>query len=454
MSPSATGVPAPPAPADQRPALPTGPRGPRRWVSQALALGRSRLGVLLSAQLLGTTLQAAAGLLLAVAVGPEGRGYVSQRTAVPVALAVLANVGLVYPAAFYAKRAGAARATFVLCGALNAMASVVLSAAMVVTVLLLDERLFPGEARWQIALALATIPFIVRATYLLQLLQGLGFDRTFRRLTIVHPVLLTVLWAGAWRLGALSATNAVLIWGAAYLVQLGLSEVAWAGHRRRMLTRETRLLPAQRPRVLITFAGRAYGAQLMQHVVYRLDIIVVAALLPAAEVGLYAFASSAAELAWMPAIAFGQYQWSTTIERGAHAIRKPLLSGLAASAVAAAGVAVASALFLNRVMPDFLAALPVILILLPGIVLATGFRVVYNSFIGMNQPGAAFALAGSGAVIALALYPTMTAHFGLTGAAGASTTIYCAECAIALLLFHRLGGRAPRTEDQLASVGG
>src|SRR3954452_15059003 len=98
MPPSATGVPAPPAPVDQRPSMPLAPRGPRRWIAHALALARSRLGVLLSAQLLGTTLQAGARPALALAVGPAGRGYVSQRTALPVALAVLANVGLVYPA--------------------------------------------------------------------------------------------------------------------------------------------------------------------------------------------------------------------------------------------------------------------------------------------------------------------------------------------------------------------
>ena len=186
-------------------------------------------------------------------------------------------------------------------------------------------------------------------------------------------------------------------------------------------------LEASGRRRLFRFSGTVVLGDAVQTANYRLDVFLLAAFVPLAEVGIYAVAVALVEVLWQlpqavsrsifPRIKAGQLDRSRVVRlSGALALGLGILS--------AAGLALASWITVPLLGPDYARVPGILAVLLPGVV-----------FVGISKPLAAWTLSQGrprqnltasaiGLVVMVVGDLWLIPRFGLHGAAVASTLAY------------------------------
>lgn len=215
---------------------------------------------------------------------------------------------------------------------------------------------------------------------------------------------------------------------------------------------------AGRLRDALSFGSRAWGADVLQLLNYRLDLFVLNAYVERAVVGRYSVAVALTALAWilpsaLQTVLFPRAASTTADAPGAdesviaalrHSIVLLTTSGLAVLGVLAAAPVLYGA--------DFQASTAYGAILLPG-VLAIGFAKSLSAVItGRGFPQYSLYNAAATMPLTVGLYFVLIPRFGGTGAAVASSASYVASTLIAIGFFKRVTGipltsalRSPRS---------
>lgn len=367
-----------------------------------------------------TATNLAGTLVLARALGPEGKGavgavllvaalasYAGSPGLAPASIHAVARLGLP-PAAV---RGNALAAAAVL-GLVTAIAALALAPHLL-------ARAGP-EAVQAGRLVFLCTPLALAQDYSLALLQGLGrYDlftvgRTLGR--ALYPALLVALGLA----GALSVTTALAAWAVAapagLLLLWGLVDRAGAGQ------------PQLRLDLLPRYAGyglRLHLGTLAELIELRLDQLLLVLLLPPAALGQYTLAVTASELltclpSALAVVLLGSPAAGPAAARAAaqRAIRRAL------AALAAAGLlaALAAPWLVTRLLPaSFAPAATAFQLLVPG-TLALGLgRMLAGALAGQGHPLAAAPARLVSLGLTLVLAPLLIPRLGIAGAAVAST---------------------------------
>jgi O-antigen/teichoic acid export membrane protein len=439
MSPSPPQLPPDAAPAESGLFVENGAAagGPQRLLLGFLG----NVNAVFFANLAAAALTFAAGVLIARALGPDGRGvYALFVLSASIAQAVL-GLGLAVAAVYYLGKGAysAARVTAngqhitifaaVVCGLL----------ALLLWPLIGQDSLDRGAPYWLFILA---VPLLVDYNYLTAVLQGLSRFLAMNAVVLIQPAALLVLAVAAIASGDLGSGGAVALWAASVGVALLLA-LALLG--RSALSPELLRFDAPSMAAQVRFGVQGQIGNLLQILNYRLDQYLVLAFVSTAAVGIYAVSSMLSQIIWflpnaVAAVLLPRLTAATPDDAAGTtpvACRNTLMvSALAALALGVVAPWLIPALFGG----DFDDAVVPFVWLLPGAVALAGSKVLTSYIFSQGRP-----LTNS-LVTAVALAVTIVADLILipslevTGAAIASALAYVTHFALSLVAYGRLSG--------------
>ena len=316
-----------------------------------------------------------AGIILARALGPGGRGLYSLALVAPSALVLVANFGVSNALTYHL-----ARRTFridQLIGQVIALALIlggVTTVALLVAVALFGKAILPGVPTNLVVIAGLSLPLGLFFYFTLSFCQGLERFVEFNVLYLVNAVALVVFLVPLfWARG--NVTLAVGAWSLSW-VPTAIVGLVFLARRGRL---NVRLDPAV-TRALLRFGLVGYLSFLTNYLNFRLDTFLVNIFSNATQVGFYAVAVSLAETIWYissaagtvltPRVAAGG---STTSDDTTGRVSRVVVatSALGAIALAVAAPLIVPVLFGSAFHPSILG----IWLLLPGIMTLSVARV-------------------------------------------------------------------------------
>jgi O-antigen/teichoic acid export membrane protein len=201
----------------------------------------------------------------------------------------------------------------------------------------------------------------------------------------------------------------------------------------------------------VRFGLQSWGANLLQQVNYRFDVLILGGFATASAVGVYSVALTLTSVAWVlpqslqmvlfprtaslaEAAASGELSGVESDEAVARAIRHGVLltlpSGLAVAVLLLVGVPL---LYGSK----FHETIPLGFALLPGVLLLGISKVVGSAIIGRGRPQYALYAAAISVPLTLALYFALIPPFGAWGAAIGSSLSYTCGALLGLVFFRR-----------------
>lgn len=384
-----------------------------------------------------------AGILVARALGPAGRGEWAALLLCTTMVYMVGQLGLPTAHLVLASREPRRLGTLWSHGLLHALVVGALSwVAALLLVRLVPDTLRTLEVRPALLLwILPTAALMLARDHALFLLQS---RRRILALNLVaiggSLVFLLGVAVGLW---VLAGGLASLV--AAWWAMLGVAVVAGHG--------TLAALAADRPRrPEVRFLGRslpmgvsAWIADLVQWLHYRSDLFLLMVLTTGPEVGFYAVAVALAEAVWflsrslyavlLPAL--GESEEAELRHRVERASRVGLVVGAAGGLL----VAALGGPFLRHVYGEaFLPALPPLLGLLPGTVLLGTARAFSARYLAIEAPEVNARIAGVGLAINLLLNLALIPPLGPLGAALATSVSYSLMWIAYLVLYRRVTG--------------
>ncbi|MDQ4145691.1 MAG: oligosaccharide flippase family protein [Actinomycetota bacterium] len=385
------------------------------------------------------------GLVSAHALGAEGRGIVSGLTTWSAMLAFVTLAGL-QSAASVAVATNPQRALSSVLG--NALAYVVVIGGTVMLVALvflpdLLSKLGPG-ARRVIPLALLSVPVCLAFEVLASVNIALDRVRQYGLARLVGPGVVLAVVLALWFTGAM--TPGWVVGLTTFGAFLGTVVLALG-------------LPWRRVRLDLAALGhdlrfglRTHLGTLMGMANLRLDVMVMAAILTATQVGLYSVATSAmipiealsvaGALHVLPAVARlgpASAAEQTVVRSQLDYIRRTARTHVAMAAVVGLGVFVCAPLIVGLLGPSFHDAVGPLRVLVAGYV-ARGCSLVVNAgAIGMGRAWVANAAEGAALLTTLVMLPVLLPKHGALGAAITSSCAYTLSALVGAALLYHLG---------------
>jgi O-antigen/teichoic acid export membrane protein len=381
-------------------------------------------------------LAALTAILVAVALGLATLGLIATTTTVALGSSVLAGGGFSHAVAFIVARDRAASAAVVRRGLAATLAISLVGATILVIV---GPRLLPAlPVLW--GHAAVALPFVQIGQLGLGLHQGLGSNRGYVATYLAQPLAGFCVAAVA---AALAGAPDVGTWAGAlvvapFIVQAAAVVPAWL--------RLPRGEGAGSIRTLASYTARIYPSAVGHYLSYRLDLLLVGALLGATAAGIYSLAlngvDAVARIGQAAAtVLFPRFAVMPDAHEAARLVRRAAAIGgglsLASLAILAGVVLLASG-FLS---PDVrtIGVLLVILTVAGGSISAWGIIASYLA--ARDRLGATARVNLVLLVTSLLLYVTLIPTLGLQGAAaGTSAGLLLA----ALLGYHEVAEHAIR----------
>jgi O-antigen/teichoic acid export membrane protein len=374
-----------------------------------------------------------AGIVIARALGPDGRGLFELARTLALASAVVAGLGLGRAAIFLHGRARIERGEL-----FGAVAGVLLlgtvSGGALAAVLLTNN--WHGLDRVEIALTSASLPLIAFYFQGHYALRGIGKEAWYRRLLAVRDGFFLVLLPAALAI-ELSLTLVIGVWVIHWLlgaVVVALLLARACGRPRR---------PAHSWRPLSVFGASQAAVALLLLVHMRLDVLILGWFDDSAEVGQFAVALGVAEPLSYGGLAIGLVLFPRTVmttaadPTGGYERTKSAL-------LAAVALALSGAVVLGFVAPtlidllfggSFSPAVDPLRLLLPAVVALAAILVLQSDLTGRGRIWEVVAVQTTAlvtnAVLALALIP----QFGASGAAVASSMSYVLAAGLLAVIF-------------------
>ncbi len=376
-------------------------------------------------------------ILVARVLGPVGRGFYATAGAAGTTLAVFGTLGLHAANVYYVGRYPQRRTALVW----NSVVVALVVAFVAATSYAVFDSVMPSAlpVRGSLGLAvLSWVPFALAFAILQPLLLAVGEVRLYSVVDLswqLAGLLLVSLLAGTGHAtpATLWSTNTLAIAGAAAVIV------------RRLVRGTTQV---QRPsmevfRSTVRYASRTYMSSISGFLLLRIDILIMAQLLGARQVGYYSVASTAADLvlvvpAVIGALLFPRLCALVSDAERLRATRRVMAGTICCMTVLCLSMLVAAPDVVRVVFGrQYVPAVPAINLLLPGLVFYGGYFVAINFFFSVGMPivvvGAQTFCLGINVTLDLLLLPRL----GIAGASIASSVAYTLMFVAALILMHR-----------------
>jgi len=382
-------------------------------------------------------------VVLARALGPEGRGIYALAMLLPSLIVTFGNLGI-GPATVYYVARGEFRRQEILGN--NVLLGVGIGGigvlAGLIVVLFFREKVFPGVSPGYLLLALVLVPVEVLFSYLRYVLLGAQRIKEFNYVQIAQSVLF---------LGFVTLALLALKAGIRGAILAGLFTWLIVDALVFRLARRVAGGIDLKPNIsyikrATTYGIQAHLANILGFLNYRVDMFLVNGFLGPAAVGLYAVGVGLVEKLWMISYAastvlFPRVAAETKEDRRTEFTPLVARTVLWITAIAALVLALLSRWIVLLLYSEaFLPAAGALQALLVGIVVLSAGRVLSNDIAGRGFPGlniyTGLAAVATNVVLNLLWIP----RYGIVGAAWASTVSYTVSFLGALFFYCRLSG--------------
>ncbi|MCU0493283.1 MAG: oligosaccharide flippase family protein [Chloroflexaceae bacterium] len=404
-----------------------------------------QVGTVLGAQLLSLALGFVNTALLARWLGAGGKGTLDLVLLVPEVLALFLGLGVGVSNVYFASSRRFGVAELSANSVLLALGGTLAGSLLLVSLLVSGGAalLVPGVPPELLLAGLPLLAVALLRNAFAALLRGV--DRISEQVAVDVGQQIGVLLLGLLLVGGLGAglPGAVLAGG---LARVG------GGLAMALLVRQAggRWWPRWHGAVLratLDFGLRSYVANVLQFFNYRLDAFLVNGFLGPAAVGVYNVAVRLAELLWQLPNAVGFVLLPRAAASKPEALSRFtrrvfwLTSGV--TAAGAAGLALlGQPLIVLLFSATFAEAYPALLLLLPGVVLLGGAKVLINDVVGRGFPHYNSITSGLGLVVTIALDLLLIPQLGINGAALASSASYAATFFLTLVIYQLVQRRS------------
>ncbi len=379
--------------------------------------------------------------IIARALGPGGKGSLTLALLTPNLLVLLLGLGIGVANVYHT---GTRRIPVPLL-VQNSMGIALLESvvgAIAIGLLLATgwlTRLLPGVPMDIALLALLIFPLGLLNSYWSGVLQGQ--QRIFKLNTImtlqgVTTLILTLLLVTGLHLGL---TGGVLAYVGAAALALALTGNA-------VRQEGARFAPTWQPNVLrpsLAYGLKGYVGNILQFFNYRLDVFLVNFFVGNAGVGIYSVSVALAELLWQfpNAVSFVIFAKSSATKPTQMNVFTPRVFRLTLvlTALGGLGLALLGHFMILLIFGErFSAAYQPMLVLLPGVILLGGGKVLTNEIAGRGYPHYNSIGSGLGLIVTLALDLLLIPRYGVLGAAIASSLAYSVVFGAAVLFYLRV----------------
>jgi O-antigen/teichoic acid export membrane protein len=382
----------------------------------------------------------AISIITARYLGPAGRGTLALLILIPIIAVTFGRLGVGHSINFYASKVPKDRliSTSLV---LSVLVGLVFSIVSIPLILLLRNLFFKGISTPLMLLACSFIPFAFLQDYLPSIFQGFYKIKRRNLLVAAFPffnlVLLVVLvirlkmslWGAVI---AYAGTNVIIVIISLFLVlkELEIKKIRPDFHLMK---------------TLLTYGLQSHIGLIFKELNYRGDMLLVSYFLNPAAVGYYATAVNIAELLWKLPEAVGTVLLPkiSSMDIKEAKVFTPLVFRTMLIPMAVMCLAV---LFAGKYIiviafgREFLPAVPVLALLLPGILAMAFWKIIANTLIGLGYAIKYSITSGVALVFMVVFDVILIPKIGLKGAAVASSISYLVATVLIIVLYVRLTG--------------
>lgn len=386
----------------------------------------------------------ATSFLLAGILLPEGRGQYALLVLVPGMLNALGQLGLPSAMSFFAGRGMRLDQLQRLGWALALGLSAVLIGGTILLLPILSRSVLQPVAGDLVLASLAAVPFQFATAFAGSTLIGRQRLRNYNLINVAQSALMlvgVVVLVGGLDLGVGGAL-------VSYVSVAILAAIATAWELARIVRSE----PSDGPTVnlggFVSYGLKIYPASVTGYFSYRADILVLGAMLgDAAAIGLYTFAVSLAELAFMvpDSVSTVFFPRVAGMDRRSADALAPQMSRFTLLVTALAVIALVPAAWVatHVVLPAYAESMPAFLVLLPGVMALSVSKVLAGYIGGLGLPLMVARASVTNLVVNLAANLLLIPVFGIIGAALASLISYVVHATLLAIIAARIARRRP-----------
>ncbi|MGJ4844559.1 hypothetical protein [Leifsonia sp. Le1] len=272
--------------------------------------------------------------------------------------------------------------------------------------------------------------------------QGLGASRTFRNAWFIQSAVFPLIG-----LPVAVITHDPYAVAVCWFIAL-IASTLYAAFRRMpdVSTADAVHVPT---RSIVATALASHVAVLGQQLLFRGDIVVLGFFVSAQQLGIYSVAAPIAGMIWVFSEALSLLAFDTggkvqTPEETRARRRRLVAVNAIVGGIGAVIVALLSWLLIPWLLPEYVDAIPLILILLPGVVVQGYARITLSSVLTSGDRRAPLWI-GIGSAILSVVYIPLSALLGIAGAAIASSIIYALQSVLVAIVVRR--SRKQRSEQ-------
>lgn len=422
-------------------------------IADSTGFGRD-VSVVFFAQVINVVLATISSVIVSRALGPQGKGIYSLALIIPAMAASLAGMGISVSGVYFL---GKKKYPEGIVAGNSLFYSISLGGVAVFSLFLLypflDAWILKGIPRIYLYIVILTIPFLLlfdNAYYLLlasRSMRGVAFMVLARPTVYLLALSLSYLSLGLTVYAAIWAN----VLGLAAGLLAGLFFLASGGFLRELKFSSDAAIEA------LKFGLKQHLGSVFQLLNYRLDMLIVAALLHASDIGRYSVAVLLAETLWYVPNALGQVLFPKTAasDRREAGRFSAFVSRIALFCVAVAALTFGAAcgwLVPWLFTPRFLASVQALRLLLPGVVFLSLSKILGSHLAGDGHPQyptlASFLSMLAAVILNIVLIPRM----GINGASLATSAAYLVNAAVILYFFRKTSG-IPFSEALLLRTG-
>ena len=390
-------------------------------------------------QLLIFALSFITSIIIARTLGPEGKGVYSLVLLVPTLGASIISMGINSANIYYI-----GQKTFPINRIVGNAITYSLCLGTTITFLLLfsepliKKYFLNNDPHFYLYLTIPMLPFLLIAENIHYALLACRKMIKLGALRLIRPFIYASFLVLFWYLTKLSVYNVILanIFGLLTAILLGLYFLVKNSYFTGLLFDKTIF------RHTIEFGSKQHLGTVFQLLNYRVDMLIIAALLTNADLGLYSISVLIAEIIWYLPSSVGQILYvkiaAETTESADHFT--PLIARsiilivlLACVLLYAVSDIIIPWLFTSSFYPSVMA----LKLLLPGILCLSISKVLGSDLIGRGFPQYSTIAAGISLIATVIFDLLLIPLMGINGAALASTIAYCIN-ALVLIYFFRI----------------
>jgi O-antigen/teichoic acid export membrane protein len=403
--------------------------------------------ILLGSKLISLLISICSGVIIARALGPEGKGVLSIAFLVPTLICTFfvfdSGVGIRYYIAKKPEQVGDMVKSAFVCGGLLGITLVVLSYLTLIPFHKLMARGIPVDI---LSISILLVPFMVTGYLFSAVLSGLKRFFTVSVISLADIAAYTALILVLSQISLTTKGVVISKLATSFVIALIFVTVMWKGKLiTRLATVDGGLL-----KDIVKYGLKSYPGTIAQFLNYRFDFFLVAYFLSFAQVGLYALAVSWSELLFylpdsMAMALFPAIASSKSIKDSNELTVIMTKTVMIIMFVGSIFIFLIAGKLIPLLYTDkFLDSIHPLFILLPGVIMLSVWKIVLSDLAGRGFPQYKSFSSTIGMVSNVALNIVLIPLYGINGASLATTVSYSLTAILAIYWFTKTTGTTLR----------